>query len=227
VTAAGLARDTALAVELGVGAVHVHIKDHAGIDTFGGAELSVALTAIRAVAPTIPIGVTTGAWALPDPAARVAAIRSWSVVPDFASVNWHEDGADVVAAVLLDRCVGVEAGLWHADGIDAWLASPHRDQCLRVLIELPDGLDDAGTVTEADRLLDRWRTGTSGSSAARLPIVLHGEGSSCWPALRHAARLRFHSRIGLEDTLKIPDGSLALDNAALVRAAFEILSGCA
>lgn len=37
------------------------------------------------------------------------------MLPDFASVNWHEDGADEVAAALLEIGVGVEAGLWHVD----------------------------------------------------------------------------------------------------------------
>lgn len=70
-------------------------------------------------------------------------------MPAFASVNWHEDGAEAVAQALLERGVGVEAGLWHADGVDAWLGSAHRERCCRVLIELPDGLDQAATEAEA------------------------------------------------------------------------------
>ena len=54
-------------------------------------------------------------------------------------------------------------------------------------------------------------------------IVLHGEGTSCWPALNDAGRRGLATRIGLEDTLTMPDGSSAADNAALVRAAQELL----
>ena len=64
---------------------------------------------------SVPVGVTTGAWAEPGPAARLERVRSWSMLsepPDHASVNWHEEGAEEIAAALLDRGVGVEAGIW-------------------------------------------------------------------------------------------------------------------
>ena len=109
-------------------------------------------------------------WALPDPGDRVLAVQSWMALPDFASVNRHEDGADQVAEALLAHGVGVEVGLWHTDAVEAWLASPHRDRCLRVLIELPDGLDDAETPAEAARLLKLVRTSVDGHPGAQLPV---------------------------------------------------------
>lgn len=178
------------------------------------------LDAVRAAVPGLPIGVTTGAWALPDPAERVAAIRSWTVRPDFASVNWHEQGADDVAQALLDLGIGVEAGLWDAAGAAAWAASPHRDRCLRLLIELPDGLDAPGVDAEATQLLGLV-AGVADRSGA--PVLLHGEGTSTWPAVRAARELGLSTRIGLEDTLELPDGSPASGNVALVRAARALL----
>lgn len=222
VTPAALARDAAEVVAAGAGALHVHAKDARGVDSLNGGLLAAALTAVRQASPAVPIGVTTGAWAAPDPGERVVAIRGWTVLPDFASVNWHEAGADQVAAALLESGVAVEAGLWHAAAVDAWLSSPHRDQCLRVLLEIPDGLDDGATVEEADRLV-ALVAGSHGQGRA-VPLLLHGEGSSCWPALRHAHRLQLATRIGLEDTLVLPDGSPAPDNAALVAAARQILT---
>ena len=71
----------------GAGAVHLHVKGDEGSDTFDDRRLADVLTAVRASCPGLPIGVTTGAWAQPDPRERVAAIRSWTVVPDFASVK--------------------------------------------------------------------------------------------------------------------------------------------
>jgi uncharacterized protein (DUF849 family) len=141
------------------------------------------------------------------------------VLPDFASVNWHEAGAEAVAQVLLVRGVAVEAGVWHADAAAAWLASPLWRRCLRVLLELPDGLDAAATAEEADRLLE-----LVGNAAGQVPVLLHGEGSSCWPALRHAGRSGLATRVGLEDVLTLPDGSPAPDNAALVTAARLLLT---
>lgn len=218
-----LADDVLAVSALGVGAVHLHVKDADGVDTFGASELAEVLTAIRHIAAALPVGVTTGAWALREPAERVSAIRRWTALPDFASVNWHEEGADEVASALLARGVGVEAGLWRETAIDAWLASPYRDRCLRVLIELPDGLDESQTQAEADRRLRRLRAGVVGRAAERLPVLLHGEGSSCWPALTFAARTRLDTRIGLEDTLTLPDGSPAPSNAALVAEARAVI----
>jgi uncharacterized protein (DUF849 family) len=103
ITPGELAADVTAVVRAGVGAVHLHVKDAAGVDTFAALELAAVLEAVRGAAPAVPVGVTTGAWALPDPNDRVFAVQSWTTLPDFASVNWHEDGADHVAEALLAR----------------------------------------------------------------------------------------------------------------------------
>lgn len=122
VTPAALAADAARVVAVGVGALHAHPKDRAGAgaDTLVGDEVAAVLKAVRAAAPTVAVGITTGAWTIEDPAERVKAIRAWTVLPDFASVNWHEPGAEDVAEVLLERGVGVGAGLWHAQAAREW-----------------------------------------------------------------------------------------------------------
>lgn len=215
VTPDEIAADARGILVTGVHAVHVHVKDDEGADTFDASLSDATIRAVRQAAPGLPVGVTTGAWVESDPGGRVAAIRAWQELPDFASVNWHEEGADLVAGALLERGIAVEAGLWHEEAVSAWLSSPVRDRCLRVLIELPDGLDAHETVREAAKLL-----GMVGDAK----ILLHGEGTSCWPALREAGRRGLATRIGLEDTLTMPDGSLAADNVALVRAAQNLLS---
>jgi uncharacterized protein (DUF849 family) len=219
VTPDQLARNAAAVAAAGADAVHLHVKDAAGADTLNGAALADVLVAVRAAVPGLPVGVTTGAWAAPDPAERVALLRSWSVLPDFASVNWHEDGAEDVAAALLDRGVGVEAGIWHSHAAAAWFGSPHRDACLRVLVELPDRTDDVATAARAERLVGLV------AGAAR-EVLLHGEGASCWPLLELAARRGLAVRVGLEDTLVLPDGCRAPGNAALVRAARTVVTAC-
>ena len=213
-----LARDVALVATAGVGAVHFHAKNAAGFDTLEADDLAAALVAARAVRPAVPLGVTTGAWAVADPKERAMLVRTWSVLPDFASVNWHEPGAEALTAALLERGVGVEAGLWHEQAVGAWSASPHRDDCFRVLLELPDGLNATDSRRKADALLAA--VGEEVRDQSRLRV--HGEGSSCWPAVRYAAECGLATRIGLEDTLELPDGSIAPDNLALVRAARDI-----
>ncbi|MEZ2372603.1 3-keto-5-aminohexanoate cleavage protein [Arthrobacter sp. RCC_34] len=219
VSAEQAATEALAVLSAGADGVHLHVKDEHGADTLAAQPLALVLDAVSDKAPNLPIGVTTGAWALPDPAARIAAIRSWDKRPDFASVNWHEDGADEVARALLDLGVEVEAGLWHEAAVDRWARSPVRDDCVRVLLELPDGPGPSATVAMARQLLARVRPVTGD----RIPVLLHGEGSSCWPALKEAARLGLPTRIGLEDTLVLPDGSPAPDNAALVHAALRLI----
>lgn len=218
VTPAALASDAAAVAAAGADAVHLHVKDDVGHDTLDAGRLSEVLAAVRDAAPGLAVGVTTGAWAAPDAAARWAAVDRWTALPEFASVNWHEDGAEGVAALLIARGVDVEAGLWHEDAVAQWTRSPLRDQCRRVLLELPDGLDEQATRRLAARLLDAV------GSASAVPVLLHGEGTSCWPALRHAAAAGLALRIGLEDTLELPDRTPAPGNEALVRAACQLLA---
>lgn len=207
------AAEAARAVAAGAHEIHVHPKDAEGRDTLAADDVASWVRALRSACPGVPIGVTTGAWIEQDAQRRLDAIGQWTELPDFASVNWHEAGADDVAALLLSRGIGVEAGIWDATGLDAWTASPVRSQCTRVLIELPD---EAAEVVRrhAEGLIAHVRLDEPG-----IPILLHGERRSAWPAFTLAAELGLDSRIGLEDTLTLPDGRTAPDNAALVRAA--------
>ncbi|MFF7182323.1 3-keto-5-aminohexanoate cleavage protein [Streptomyces sp. NPDC008121] len=217
-----LAEEAVRAVAAGAVDLHVHPKSPCGGDTLSPGVLADTLTAIRE-AVDVPVGVTTGAWAEPDPVRRVERVRSWTVLPDHASVNWHEAGAEEVAAALLDRGVGVEAGLWSGtDGPARFLRSPLGPYVLRVLAEVTDP-DPATAESTARALLARLgasgSASTAGDAVRRAPVLLHGEDGGAWPVLRLAGRLGLATRIGLEDTLFLPDGRAARDNAALVRAA--------
>jgi uncharacterized protein (DUF849 family) len=164
----------------------------------------------------VPVGVTTGAWAEPDPAARLAQVRGWTVLPDHASVNWHEPGAEELAATLLELGVGVEAGIWSGtDGATRFTGSPLAPKVLRVLAEITD--PDPGTAPRTARTLLSALTSRTAPDGPR--ILLHGENAATWPVLRLAARLGLATRIGLEDTLTLPNGRRATSNADLVRAA--------
>lgn len=167
-----MADSLARAVAAGASEVHVHPKTPCGAGALAARAVAAALTAVRSRV-RVPVGVATGAWAEPDPAARVARVRSWTVLPDHASVNWHEAGAEEVAAAL------------------------------RVLAEVTDA--SADTAEESARaLLDRL-----GDAHGR-PVLLHGQEDGAWPVLGLA------TRVGLEDTLFLPDGRRAGSNARLV-----------
>ena len=66
--------------------------------------------------------------------------------------------------------------------------------------------------------------GTLGVAA---PLLLHGEGQSCWPLVTYAGALGLPTRIGLEDTTCGPDRSPVSGNAELIRLARQTWAGSA
>jgi uncharacterized protein (DUF849 family) len=215
VTPEQLAAAALAAHQAGAKAVHMHPKTADGVDSLLPEHVDAAVDAVRHAVPGLPLGVTTGFWALSDADARLRAVDGWTVLPDFASVNWHEPGSAQLADLLLTRGVGVEAGIFHAEAAESWAASEFAQHCMRVMIELAPDAD----IATADDLLSQVLA--VGSPA---PVLLHGLDESCWPLLEHAGVRGVQTRIGMEDTLRLPDGSTAPDNAALVSAAVQLLS---
>ncbi|MFF5026686.1 3-keto-5-aminohexanoate cleavage protein [Streptomyces collinus] len=210
-----LARSAAEAVAAGATEVHVHPRTPCGRDSLSPRVVEETIDVLRRRV-RVPLGVTTGAWAAPDPAVRLARVSRWSVLPDFVSVNWHEPGAEDVAGQFLTMGVGVEAGIWSGtDGAARFAASPLGPAVLRVLAEVTD--PDPATAEDSARAL----LAGIGDAFGR-PVLLHGEEGGTWPVLRLAGRLGLATRIGLEDTLFLPDGERAPSNAELVAAALAL-----
>src|ERR1043166_2871542 len=90
------------AVVAGADDVHLHPRDGSGAESMEPLAVAAAVTAVRTAAPGIPVGGTTAAWVEPDPSVRAALVHSWTVLPDHASVNFHEEGAELVAEALLE-----------------------------------------------------------------------------------------------------------------------------
>jgi uncharacterized protein (DUF849 family) len=217
VTAAQIAAAAAEMISAGVAELHVHPKTANGADTLRPDIVSDVVAAVRAAVPGVPIGVTTGAWAEPDPARRAALIRAWPAGsrPDYASVNWHEDGATEVAHALLDGGIGIEAGLYSGtSGPEVLERSGLAGRMYRVLAEVVE-TDPARCVNEARRHFQR--VFALADATGRRPL-LHGEDAGAWPVLGIAAALEADQRIGLEDVLVDPAGMPAT-NAALVLSA--------
>lgn len=204
-----LARDAAASITEGAAEVHLHPKDAEGRDSLAPADLERWLSAFRTRLPGVPIRITTGAWP-GSVGERLASVSAWGALPDLASLNWHEDGAEELAARLLARGVGIEAGLWTVGAARTWAASPHAAACFRVLIEVPD-VPESEVRSVAEEMLDVVQ-----GTGLRIPVLLHGEERSTWPAAQLARELGLATRIGLEDTLTRPDGRPAASNAELV-----------
>ncbi|GLZ35439.1 hypothetical protein Lesp02_76260 [Lentzea sp. NBRC 105346] len=211
VTPERLAEDAVAVAELGVTSVHLHPRDVVGAEVLAGPEVATTVATVRAAAPALEIGVTTAAAIEPNPYRRTELIRSWAPLaagrPDIASVNVHEGGWLDVAKILYDAGIGIELGVFHLQAARRLQHSELPPGTVRILAEVRP--DKADPISEAEALLCELEP-------FGLPILLHGEGDSAWPVLTYAARLELDTRIGLEDTLTLPDGTPAKDNSALV-----------
>ncbi|MBN8230026.1 3-keto-5-aminohexanoate cleavage protein [Corallococcus macrosporus] len=218
VTPEALARDAAACHAAGAGAFHVHPRAAHGGESLDAADIGVTVSALRHACPGGPVGVSTGAWILPDVTARHARVASWKALsantrPDFASVNLSEPGWESIADALLDAGIGVEAGVWFPEDVPRLVAWPRAGRCLRILVETQSSQPQAAC-REAQVLVDLLR-----ATGLQRPLLVHGSEGGAWPVLDWALRHGFDARIGLEDTLTLPDGRPAEDKAALVRGA--------
>lgn len=145
---------------------------------------------------------------------RLAAVAEWTALPDHVSVNFHEDGAEELAAALLSRGISIDAGLFTTtDGADRLLESGLGGDCRYLLVEVTDPTE-AGLMV-ADQVLARLEE-------LGRPALLHGEESATWAVLSEAVRRGLATRIGLEDVLVLPDASPARNTADLVRSAIDL-----
>jgi uncharacterized protein (DUF849 family) len=208
------ATEAAAAVAAGAGAIHVHPRDKDGRESLAPDDLAATLEAIRRACPSTPIGVSTGAWIIPEVDQRLALIGAWEILPDFAGVNFHEPGAVKVARLLLGKGVAVEAGIWNLGAAVRLRRSGLSEHCLRLLLEPAQQPGDPNA---------RLRRIDSALAGVRGQRLLHGFNAVVWVFVEAAAKRGYDTRIGLEDTLLLPDGSCARDNAELVGAARRIL----
>ena len=214
ITVDAMVADAAACVAAGAGAIHLHPRDADGRESLAADVVDDTVRRVRA-ACGVPVGVATGAWVEPDPERRAALVGAWTA-PGFASVNLSEPGAEAVMRALLDRgLVGIEAGVWSVADAERLAATGLAGALTRVLVEVIDVPREAapGAARAIDAALDRL-----GVTAPRLH---HGEEEATWPVLEQAVALGRDTRVGLEDTLLLPDGSPAAGNAELVALACQ------
>jgi uncharacterized protein (DUF849 family) len=205
-----LAASAKESVAAGAGAIHFHVRSPDGRESLDPEHVSRALTAVREAAPLTPVGVSTGAWILRDAKLRHETISRWKILPDFASVNFNEDGAPPLAELLLSLGVPIEAGLCDVKGTEVFVKSGLAPRCLRILVEALGQEKPAAlkTVEDIVRSLDQ--------ASILLPRVLHGSDRLAWELIDEAAARGYDTRVGLEDILTLPDGNPAPNNGALV-----------
>jgi uncharacterized protein (DUF849 family) len=214
-----LAADAQAAVLRGVGAIHVHPRARNGAESLQKSDMEPVILAIHRYCPTIPIGVSTGEWIVPNLSARLKYVSEWTDIINFASVNFDEVGAVEVASTLLKLGIGVEAGLFHADAAETLAKSGLAEKCLRIMFEPGD--ETLGGAMQTVRGIEEVLTSYQIKNKSRL---LHGFNLTAWPLLVEAKKRGYDTRIGFEDTLFLPNGEQAKNNSELIDAAKKLLT---
>lgn len=211
-----MARDGAASVAAGAAELHVHARGADRQESLATEAMDWTMTALRRACPGTLIGISTGAWIEKDDRRTIAAIAGWHELPDYASVNLSEAAAPEVMEALRNRGVGIEAGLASIGDALRLASLDHGRRVLRVLIEISEQtLEEAFAVADGiETLLQR--------EGIHRSILLHGENATVWPFVERAAARKFSTRVGLEDGMELPDGTVADGNAALVKAAVRI-----
>ncbi|MFT3973434.1 MAG: 3-keto-5-aminohexanoate cleavage protein [Amaricoccus sp.] len=217
-TPQALARDAVAVREAGAEALYIHPRNALGRESLAAADVGAAIEAVRAAVPEMPVGVSTGAWIPPGGTARLVPMRSWTVLPDYVSVNVHEPEAEAIVGLMQARGVGIEAGVWTEAAARRFVSGRMPRYCLRVLVEMT--AEDAQTAAEeAEAILD-----VLAAAGVKLPVLLHGDDACTWPMVEMAAERGLATRVGFEDSCVLPGGVLAASNAAMVAAAARILA---
>jgi uncharacterized protein (DUF849 family) len=203
------------AVAAGAGAAHFHVRAADGRESVDADDVARAVQAVRAAIPGIPFGVSTGLWMVRNARERQEKVTAWKTLPDFASVNFNEEGGIALAELLLAKGLGVEAGMGSVLATEKFLESKLALRCRWVLLEPEQQeMDAAVAVVEKIEALLR-------GAGIALPIILHGLNRTAWDFIEVAAQRGYGTRIGFEDVLTLPDGSQAPSNAALVAEALR------
>ncbi|TML44010.1 MAG: aldolase [Actinobacteria bacterium] len=213
-----LAREARASVEAGAEVLHVHAYA-ASEETLAAEPCAAMVRAIREACPGVPISQTTALYiAGDDPERRLALIAGWTELSELVTANQGEEGIIELCEHLLERGVGIEAGLLSLADAEAFVESPIAARCTRVLIE-PLDADPEVAVAHAAAMEN-----VVAQAGVTLEQVHHGDLIASWAVSERGARGGHGVRTGLEDTTVMPDGTPAMDNAELVREAKRLLA---
>lgn len=220
ITPEELARDAAEALEAGAAMIHLHVRDNAGAHVLDAERYRAAEAAVRAaVGDGLIVQVTTEAVGRYAPAEQIALVDA--LRPESVSLALRElfpEGEEAAGAALVDRMTGWGT-LWQIILYDT--ADLARMEALQTRGLLPEGALPVLPVmgrysgTGADQgEFDAYLAAGIGRHAFMLCAFGPAETAFMAEAARHGG----HARVGFENNLWLPDGTLAPSNAGIVEA---------
>jgi uncharacterized protein (DUF849 family) len=212
-----LAQDAAEVIAAGAAELHVHPRGTDGAETLDPDDIAVALAAIRANLPAIPVGVSTREGIRTNRSRSFDQMKAWRIMPDYVSVNLSEEDAPEIMALMRVKDIGVEAGLASVADAQRFVTLPLARESLRVLVEIDFEKDVSKAIELADDILR-----VLADHHITLPLLLHGFDESVWPLYRKSRELRIDARLGFEDGVHLPDGRIAASNSDIIAAAHAL-----
>lgn len=220
-TAAELARTAARCRDAGAAMIHVHVRGPDGAHLLDADAYRQAIAAIRhEVGQSLVIQITTEALGVYAPAEQIAVLKA--VRPEAASLALRELVPDEASEPAF-----AEALAWmKREGALAQIILYEPAEAVRLAAMKSRGMipwDDVPVLY----VLGRYTVAQTSQPADLLPFLAPGTPRfRSWSVCafgRHEAAcvvagalLGGHVRVGFENNLWMPDGSLAPDNAALV-----------
>lgn len=214
VTPVELAADAAACWAAGARSVHLHPRrPDDERESLSASSHDAAVAAVRAAVPEIEISCSTQRDIdLGGAADRVGAVRAWTHPPDLVSLNLVQEDAVELGAALLDRSIGIEAGVFSIADAEALLAAPWAERVHRVLVEVLDEEEDGRAAVAVAHEID------ARVAALGRPRLWHGHALATWAVVEAGRSLGRDVRVGFEDTVVDRHGRPATSNADQVRA---------
>lgn len=222
-TPSEIAETAAACAESGAAMIHLHVRDAVGRHSLDCGLYREAMAAVRAaVGDRLVIQVTSEAVGLYSPAQQMAMVRE--LRPEAVSLAVREL---IPTAGEEEEAAGFLAWL-RAEGVLPQFILYSPEDLARF-----DDLIDRGVVSGERQsvlfVLGRYSAGQTSRPAELLPFLAARRRDHLWSLCAFgpqetacvvtAAGLEGHARIGFENNLYLPDGTLAADNADLVAAA--------
>ena len=221
ITLEALVADAVACREAGAALLHLHVRDGEGRHLLDAQAYRDATAAIRrAVGDALVVQITTEAAGRYERAAQMEVVRG--VRPEAVSIALREvvpDASSESAARTFFDWLRRERVMPQFILYSPQDVARYRD--LRARGVIPGGCDFLLFV------LGRYAAGQVSDASDLLPFLAAHDGTTPWAVCAFgpresacaltAAALGGHMRVGFENNLRLPDGSLAPDNAALVR----------
>lgn len=225
ITADELAACAENVADAGASMMHLHVRDEAGRHSLDPDRYRAAISAVRdRVGERLVVQITTEACGMYSPAEQMAVVRE--LRPEAVSLSLKElcpdAGSETAAAAFF-------SWLGEADVMPQYILYDEDDTRRFTDLRKRGVIPDAWPFVLL--VLGRYRDSMTGDPDILVRYIEHLQQDVTWMvccfgetenrAVGEAARLNGHARVGFENNLLLPDGSVARDNAALVKLAAD------